>query len=348
MVEVAFGVPGDLASPTGGYGYARRVLDLLPAQGIRVRHVVLPAGYPHPSGEDLVDTARALAETPRDAVLLIDGLAYGAMPVGLIERLDQPIVALVHHPLGLENGLSPSRQAELVASETAALSRAAHVIVTSPVTARLLQADFGVPQNRITVAEPGTDRADRTQTSGTPVHLLAVGTVSPRKGYDVLVAALRSLRELDWRVTIAGGTDQHPDAADRLRRAISEAGLSERVTLTGALGREGLDQLYAQADVLVSASLFEGYGMVLAEALARGLPLVASTGGAAAETVPDSAALKVPPGDIAALTLALRRVIIDPALRARLAEASWTAGQALPRWSDTAGRIAAVLRLVAR
>jgi glycosyltransferase involved in cell wall biosynthesis len=114
------------------------------------------------------------------------------------------------------------------------------------------------------------------------------------------------------------------------------------------LGREGLDQLYAQADVLVSASLFEGYGMVLAEALVRGLPLVASTGGAAAETVPDNAALKVPPGDIAALTLALRRVIMDPALRARLAEASWTAGQALPRWSDTVGRIAAVLRKVAR
>ena len=348
MAEVVFAIPGDLASPTGGYGYARRMLDLLPAENIQIRHVALPGGYPHPSGGDFVDTARALSATPPHAVLLIDGLAFGAMPVGLIERFGRPAVALVHHPLGLESGLTPGRQADLVASETAALSRAAHVIVTSPLTERLLHAGFGVPQGRITVAEPGTDPATRSRATGSPVRLLAVGTVSPRKGYDVLIAALRRLGDLEWRATIAGATDRDPEAADGLRRAIDEAGLAKRVTLAGAVGPEGLETLYGQADIVVSPSLFEGYGMVLAEALAHGLPLVASTGGAAAETVPDGAALKVPPGDAPALALALRRAIVDRDLRAGLAEASWSAGQRLPRWSDTAKRIAGVLRMVAR
>jgi glycosyltransferase involved in cell wall biosynthesis len=348
VIEVVFAIPGELRSPTGGYGYARRLLDLLPAHDISALHLALPSGYPHPAAGDLAETERMLAGTAPGAVLLIDGLAYGAMPAALIARLERPIVALVHHPLGLENGLPSTRRAELIESETKALSAAAQVIVTSPLTARLLQADFGVPSGRITVAEPGTDPATRSPGTGSPVQLLAVGTVSPRKGYDILVAALRTLVDLDWHATIAGATDRVPDATERLEHAIAEGGLGGRVTLVGALGPEPLGELYAQAGILVSPSLFEGYGMVLAEALAHGLPLVASTGGAAAETVPDAAAIKVPPGDAPALANALRRLIVDRDLRANLADASWSAGQSLPRWSDTAQRVASVLRRAAQ
>ena len=348
MIEVVFAVPGDLRTPTGGYAYARKLLAFLPACGIAVRHCTLPAGYPEPSEADLTETARLLSATLPGAILLIDGLAYGAMPASLVARLDRDIVALVHHPLGLEHGLPTDRQAYLIASEVAALALARHVIVTSSVTRRLLLADFNVPADKVTVAEPGTEPAARARGTGRPVEILAVGAVSPRKGYDILIEALADLTNLDWRLTIAGATDRMPSAAAALRQQIARAGLVDRVHLAGAVDREVLGSFYDKADLFVSTSLFEGYGMALAEALAHGLPLVASIGGAAIETVPEAAGLKVPPGDIVALREALRLMISDPALRATCASRAWAAGQVLPRWQDSAARVAEVLRDVAR
>ncbi len=340
MPEVVFAIPGDLATPTGGYVYDRRVLAELGARGVPARHLALPGSFPEPGPEDLDRTGALLSDTPADSVLLVDGLALGAMPPDLVAAIPRPIVALVHHPLGLEAGLPHERADALIANERAVLALARRVIVTSAATARLLASDFGVPDARITIAEPGTDPAPRAQGTGGPVALLAVGAVSPRKGYGGLVEALAPLADLDWRLTIAGALDRAPDEARRLRDLVASTGLSTRITLAGNLDRADLDALYAAADIMVSPSLFEGYGMALAEALARGLPLVASTGGAALDTVPDAAALKVPPGDVGALGGALRRMIADRNLRRACAEASWAAGQALPRWSDTARRIA--------
>lgn len=348
MAEVIFAVPGDLAAPTGGYAYARRVLELIPEHGIAMRHLSLPGGYPDPSAEDLAETARLVAGTAADAVLLVDGLAFGAMPAELVAGFGRRIVALVHHPLAHETGLSPERQAALRASEARALALARRIVAASPLTARLLAAEYHVPAERIAVAEPGTDPAPRSRGTGAPVELLAVGAVSPRKGFDILVAALAGLPDLDWRLTIAGATDRDPEAFAALRQALARSGVAGRIRLVGEVDDGALEDLYDRADVFVSASLFEGYGMVLAEAMARGLPLVASTGGAAADTVGDAAALKVPPGNEGRLAEALRRIIGDPALRRRLAEGAWAAGQRLPTWSDTVARIARTLREAAR
>ena len=155
MIEAVFAVPGKLDTPTGGYGYARRVIELLPSCGIRARHVALPAAFPAPAPCDLAETERLLRHTPTTSILLIDGLAYGAMPVDLIQRLGRQVLALVHHPLCLERGLSAERCATLKASEAAALALARHVIVTSATTARILRSEFAVPEERVTVAEPG-------------------------------------------------------------------------------------------------------------------------------------------------------------------------------------------------
>jgi glycosyltransferase involved in cell wall biosynthesis len=344
VAEVAFAVPGDLQSRTGGYAYARKLLKLLPTYGVRVRLVALPDAFPHPSSADLAETKRSLSGTADDAVLLIDGLAYGAMPTDLIAALGRPVAALVHHPLGLESGLNPDRRSALLACEAAALAMAWRVIVTSPATARLLAADFGVSPERITVAVPGVEPAERARGTGSPVRLIAVGAVSPRKGYEDLIEALSGLRGLDWRLTIAGSLDRDPAASQRLRRMIEAQDLCGRVTLAGAVPDDVLGRLYDEADVFVSASLFEGYGMALAEAMARGLPLVASTGGAAAETVPDGAGLKAPPRDTDALRQALRRLIAGSRLRRDLADSSWAAGRHLPRWSETAATVARVLK----
>ena len=348
MVQALFAIPGDLATPTGGYAYDRRVLALLPELGVDVRHLALPGSYPAPTAPDLDATKQALASIPSVAVLLIDGLAYGAIPADLIRRLQRPVVALVHHPLCLETGLTAARQEELRRLETEALALARHVVVTSAATARTLAGSFGVSQRRITVSEPGTDPAPRAKGTGRPLQLLAVGSVVPRKGYDILIEALRPLTHIDWRLDIAGALDRSTDTARRVLLAIDAAGLAGRVTLHGALDEGRLAELYDRADLFVMPSLYEGYGMALAEALARGLAIVCTTGGAAAETVPDDAALKVAPGDARALMWVLGRALEDRALRQGLSNAAWAAGARLPRWPDTARRIAEVIERVAR
>lgn len=343
MTAAAFVIPGDLALPTGGYAYDRRVLALLARHGITASHVALPGSFPDPTVSDLAASEQALAALPTDTVLLIDGLAYGAMPGDVVARIRQPIVALVHHPLCLEAGLAPMRARYLQQTEQMALAFATRVIVTSPMTGRLLVADFGVAAEKITVAEPGTDRVPRTQTA-TGRKLLAVGTVVPRKGYRVLIEALRTLAgNPDWSLVIAGALDRDPAEADAVRHAIVDAGLDDRIRLAGAVSTAELEILYRDSRLFVMPSLFEGYGMALAEAMARGLPIVCTTGGAAAETAPSPAAIRVRPGDPIALRAALARVLDDDALLARMADASWAAGRKLPAWDDTARSIAGVL-----
>lgn len=344
MPEVAFAIPGDITVPSGGYAYDRRVLALLPGLGIAVRHLELPGSFPAPGQDDLARTKQLLEAAREGSVLLIDGLAYGAMPADLVASLKHPIAALVHHPLCLEAGLTPQRAAELKRLETAALAFARGVIVTSPTTARTLTADFAVPADRITVAEPGTDAAPRAKGSGSAtLRLLAVGSVVPRKGYDVLIEALAPLRHLPWRLDIAGALDRHSAAALALSRQIEANGFEDRITLHGAVPDAMLADLYDRADLFVMSSHYEGFGMVLTEALARGLPIVTTAAGAAVETVPDGAALKVEPGQPRALAWTLGRAIEDKRMRQGLADAAWAAAASLPRWEDTARRIAAVI-----
>jgi glycosyltransferase involved in cell wall biosynthesis len=349
VTPAAFAIPGNIDLPTGGYGYDRRLLALMGRFGVAVRHVPLPGSFPLPTSDDLATTARVLNDASADprTVLMIDGLAYGAMPATLIETVPNPILALVHHPLCLEAGLAQARQVELRASETAALARAAHVVVTSPATAATLAADFGVPPARITVAPPGTDPAPRATGTGAPLQLLAVGSVVPRKAHPTLVRALAPLRQGDWRLTIVGPTHLDPLAFAALQAAIGETGLRDRIAIAGPASADAMARHYAAADLLVSASLYEGYGMALAEALARGLPIVCTTGGAAAETVPDAAAIKVAPGDAAALTAAIASILDDAGLRRGLSDAAWAAAQTLPRWEDTARTVAGAIRAIA-
>jgi glycosyltransferase involved in cell wall biosynthesis len=235
----------------------------------------------------------------------------------------------------------------LAYSERTALARAVHVVVTSPITARTLVEDYGVPADKITVAVPGTEPAARAKGSEGVVRLLCVGTVSPRKAYGVLVEALSELKDRDWILDIAGETDRVEGEYDRVREAIARFGLEDRVRFIGVLDRPALDAAYAATDLFLMPSLYEGYGMVLAEAMARGLPIVCTTGGAAAETVPDGAGLKVPPGDAPALRGAIARLLDDAGLRRSIADASWKAGQALPRWQDTAAIVAGAINRVA-
>ncbi len=349
-VEIGFVIPGDIDLPTGGYTYDRRMMALLPRFGVNPRHVALPSGYPFPTPAILAESERMLQALPPRMPLLIDGLAFGAMPAEMVARIPQPIIALVHHPLYLETGLDPEQKQRFHMSERMALAFARHVIGVSQSTLETVAQEFGVPRARMTLASPGTDAASRAIGSGAAasLHILSVGSIVPRKAYDVLIRALAMLADTPWRLTIAGSRTLSPAANDALERALQETGLGPRVRILGALPQAELDALYNEADLFVLASLHEGFGMVLTEALARGLPIVCTTGGAAADTVPDSAALKVAPGDAAALAQAITKLANDPQLRRTMSDAAWDAAQKLWRWEDTARMIAGAVKRTVR
>eukprot|EP01037_Dinobryon_pediforme_P001862 gene1862-1891_t len=288
--EAWFAIPGDLAAPTGGYEYARHVLGLLPW----LTHLPLSGGFPSPSASDLDQTRAIIAGLPADGLLMVDGLAYGAMADDVIKAAAPPIVALVHHPLCLEAGLTATRAAALHDSERQALHLARRVITTSAVTARWLAQEFAVPQAKLAVAEPGTPpRRRATGSLGPPAQLLAVGAITPRKGYQVLMQALARLTAL-WRLTIVGDLSRDAACVASLHQTIAALHLGDRVVLAGAVDDDALEAFYDAANIFVSASLHEGYGMAVATALAFGLPVVAAMSGALTETTPNLCAAPSP------------------------------------------------------
>lgn len=337
-------VPGSIETLTGGYIYDRRIFDGLAERGWRTRITSLPESFPSPSRAELEAASTRLMAIPRGRIVVIDGLALaGLVPALRAARERLRLVALVHHPLAYEAGLDEARAAELHAAEQAALEHVEKVVVTSRWTRGAL-ADFDVAPARIEVVEPGTDRAPLHVGSGTSEpNLLCVASLTARKGHDVLLEALAGLGDRRWHLYCAGSETREPEVAARVRAGIRAYGLERRVTLLGELAPKNLEPYYARADVFVLASHLEGYGMAFAEALAHGLPIVATRGGAIGGTVPPEAGLLVPAGNAAALGAALARVLDDPDERARLTLGATAARMTLPSWSDAAARFAEVL-----
>ncbi|TVP55229.1 MAG: glycosyltransferase [Gemmatimonadales bacterium] len=347
-------IPGALAQKTGGYRYDARMVEGLRARGWKVRVHELEGAFPEGDAAARRAMNRALSDLSDGALVLLDGLAMGALPEPIAAHAGRLLlVSLVHHPLHLETGLSDEERARLRAREVEALARCRGAVVTSALTAQQV-AELGVPRARIRVAPPGTDPAPlaRGPAAGAEVEFLCVASVVPRKGHDVLVEALAELREMNsdssrrrrrWRCRCVGSLHRSPDFARRVRALIEAHGLSDRVELTGECSDEELRAHYDRASVFVLASHHEGFGMVLTEALARGLPVVATTGGAIPDTVPKGAGLLVPPGDAPALARALR-AFLSPEVRERAAAEARSAARTLPDWERATETLEGALR----
>lgn len=348
MRELVFAVPGDLATPTGGYAYDRRIIAELPNCGWQARVLDLGDGFPRPAAQARAAACARLGALPPGPPVVVDGLAFGVLPdAAQAMRRSHRVVALVHHPLALESGLSAQDAESFRVSERQVLAHSRHVVATSQATARVLEADYGVPHDRISVVEPGTHRVPSSQQrqNNDTVAMLAVGAVVPRKGYDLLIAALARLKHLRWRLTIAGDRTRDPETTREVEAAIARFGLANRVEMPGSVSDQRLSSLYATADLFVLPSRFEGYGMAYAEALAHGLPVVATNTGAIPDTVPAEAGILVPPDNVDALTAALARLIEQPTERATLAAAARAAR--FPSWSEQAAKFAHVLERLA-
>jgi len=334
--DFVFAVPGDLDTPTGGYAYDKRMIEELRVLGWRPQVINLGEGFPHPSALTRATAKVQLDDVPKGRAIVIDGLAFGVMPdEAKALSTTHPLIAMVHHPLALESGVSPDDAAVLRESERRALSFTHAVIVNSQTTADVL-AGYGVPAKRITVARPGTDRASIVpRHDESPVALLTVGSLVPRKGYDVLIEALATLIDLPWHLTIVGDA-RDPATAEQVRGLIEHHRLGPRTSLVGAVPASRLAELYPLSDLFVLPSRYEGFGMAYAEAIAHGLPVIGTTAGAIPETVPETAGILVPPDDAAAFAAALRRLLENPAERARLAEGARMAAKHLPTWVESA------------
>jgi glycosyltransferase involved in cell wall biosynthesis len=344
---IALLVPGPVATVSGGYGYDRRIVEGLRTRGQEVRVVELAGRHPQPDEAAEAAARAALAALPDGTRIVVDGLGLPAFLPVAEELAARRAVGLIHHPTALETGFGADVREALKRRERALLPRMTRLIATSPLTAARLAEEFGVDPARIGVVEPGTDPAPRARGSGGPgVAILSVGAITPRKGHDVLMRALARLPDLDWTLTIAGPV-RDPVHMDGLRGLLQELGIARRVAFAGETGEAELAALYDRADVFALATHWEGYGMAAAEALARGLPVAVTAGGAIADLVPVEAGVVSPPGDVVSLAKALRRVLFDHPLRRAMAEAAWAAGQRLPRWPDRAAAFLAELEKAA-
>ena len=341
--ELHFVVPGPLGQLTGGYVYDAHMVAGLEALDWQVHVHNLRGRFPDPDATARDDMAATLASLPDGARVVVDGLAMGGLPAPIGAHGDRlRILSLVHHPLAEETGLSAADKARFADTERRALASCAGVLVSSAFTARRLDA-YDVSADRIRVVVPGTERARPAMgpLPGRPPMLLCVASVTPRKGHDVLVAALSRVRDLDWTCVCAGSVERDAGFADSVLRHVAAAGLGERVEFVGEKEGDLLEELYHGASVFVLASHYEGYGMALADAIAHALPVVSTTGGAIPFTVPMDAGILVEPGNADAFAHALRTVLTSgTGMRGALAAAARRRAGELPTWRQAAERFA--------
>jgi glycosyltransferase involved in cell wall biosynthesis len=338
-------VPGPLDQRTGGYLYDARMAEGLRRGAWRVTVHSLVGRFPDPDHRARASLDRVLSGLPGGSRVLVDGLAMGGMPNPVRAHSHRlRILGLVHHPLADETGLDAAARERLRSLEREALGACHGVLVTSGFTADRVEA-MGVPGDRIRVVPPGTRPAREARGPGpdAPPRLLCVASVIPRKGHDVLIRALDLVRDRPWSCVCAGSLGRAPAFVRSVRRMVAERGLDGRIRFPGECEEEVLDRLYHTASFLVLPSHYEGYGMVLTEALVRGLPVVSTTGGAIPSTVPDEAAILVDPGDHEALAAGVGRLLDDVPERNRLAAAARRHGAALPDWEDAAAAFARAL-----
>jgi glycosyltransferase involved in cell wall biosynthesis len=343
--SAVFVVPGSIAARTGGSIYDRRMVDGLRRGGWNITVVELAGDFPQPTAAAVTGAADALAALPNGTLVVMDGLVLSALPA-LIER-EAPrlrIAALVHLPIAADVSIDAASRVRLAMIEERALLASSLIVVTGSATLGLLEP-YALPRDRVVVVEPGTDPAPQARGSGgRSVRLICVATVNAGKGHDVLIEALAAVPSKDWQLICAGSLTRDRAMAERVRGLVRQRGLQDRVTLAGEMDDEALGVAYDTADVFVLATHRETYGMAVAEALARGLPVVSTATGAIPDLVGHAAGLLVPPGDVAALGTALSRIIGDAELRTRLANGARAIRDRLQVWDVAAAQMDAALQ----
>jgi len=339
IVPEGFDDPG---RPTGGNIYDERVCAGLAEAGWDVLVTTIAGAWPVPCAGARADLARIVSAIPDSEAVLIDGLIASPSAAQLLSHAGRiRMTVLLHMPLATD--LHTRDDANARRSERVVLRAVAGVVVTSDWTRRQILARYAIPAHRVHVARPGVDRV---AAPARPVrgHLISVGVLSRHKGQDLLVEALAELGDLDWHCALAGPLDRDPDFVGRLRTRIERLGYGHRVRITGILTGAVLSHAYTTADLLVAPSRSETYGMTVTEALAHGVPVIATDVGGLPEALGFTSdgtrpGQLVPPGDPAALAAALADWLGDEHHRRLLRAAARKRRSALPGWDHTTREI---------
>ncbi len=346
MRSVHVVVPAGIDDParvSGGNRYDRKICDELRDAGWSVSELAAEGAWPRPDARARTSLAGVLDALPDAATVLVDGLVAAAAGQVLVPRSRRlRFVVVVHMVFG--GGAVPERD------ESAVLAVARAVVTTSAWTRAGLLERYPLAADRVHVVRPGTDPAPVSRPSASGGRLLCVGALSPLKGQDLLLAALGSLHALPWRCALVGPLDRDPPFVASLARQATAAGIADRVRMPGARTGAALGSAYGDADLLVVPSRAETYGMVVPEALAAGVPVVATAVGGIPEALgqtPDGVpGLLVPPEDAAALAATLTHWLVDRGLRRRLRGAALRRRESLPDWRRTGECIGSVLAAV--
>jgi glycosyltransferase involved in cell wall biosynthesis len=337
----------DPARPSGGNNYDRRVCAGLAESGWDVRIATVAGAWPAYDYVARADLARVLSAIPDGETVLIDGLIASPAATPLLSHARRlRLVVLLHMPLA--TALDERHDTAAKRSERAVLGVATAVVVTSEWSRRQVLMRFAIPPGRVRVARPGADRADVAPGDAAGGHLLCVGAIGRHKGQDLLVQALADLAQQLWKCVFVGPLDRDPGFVEQLRTRIAQLGLAGRIRLAGTLTGAALESAYATADVLVVPSRSETYGMVVTEALAHGLPVVATATGGLPEALGfaddgNRPGRLVTPDDPAALGAALAEWLCDGEHRRRLRAAALRRRPRLPGWDQTVHDLAIAL-----
>ncbi|WP_310621539.1 glycosyltransferase family 4 protein [Flexibacterium corallicola] len=342
-----FAIPGNIESASGGYHYNRRMIAGLKGLGWKVEHLPLQGNYPFCELEDRNKAKTIFSSLASGSLVLVDGLAFGVLPKVAKENKERlRMLALVHHPLFMETGLSPPVSEALRGLEQATLRNVRHIIVTSPQTAQTLVDAFSIPSSKIHVVLPGTDRpAQHTKPLKKRgcIRLLCVASLIPRKGQLLLLEALKGLSSLNWRLDLVGETAFDRSYTDKVIKAIHQFSLERKITIHGVVPHKELTSFYQNADIFVLPSFYEGYGMAFTEALAHELPIIASGEGAVKDTLPLGSYIYVAPNNSSELISSLRFLIQEPKARQAMAKKARDSVKLLPSWKNSAQSLAAIL-----
>ncbi|MDJ0613083.1 MAG: glycosyltransferase family 4 protein [Rhizobiaceae bacterium] len=331
--------------PTGGYRYDKRILQEWETLGLRYNLISLNGDFPFPDTQSIAEAVDAIDGFAAADISVVDGLAGGVMPQ-FIKKLASisPVVALIHHPLCLENGLPKSQAKSLEESERAGLEYVSGIVTTSPATTATVTSLFEHDPDRIKTVLPGVERGKiaHPYQSG-PINLLCIGSLIERKGHHFLIEALTQLKHLDWKLDCYGMLDEQSDLYRQTMQQIDDHDLAERITFHGSVSDDQISQAYQESHIFVLPSLFEGYGMAYAEAIVHGLPVIGTNAGAIPDTVPPTCGLLAEPGDVSSLKRAIQTLLTNDEALAQYRHGAIEAEKHFPTWKTSAKKFMQIL-----
>ncbi|MBN1455823.1 MAG: glycosyltransferase family 4 protein [Methanomicrobia archaeon] len=357
-MRIATIVLGNIDALTGGYLYMRKAVEYLRAHDTETEVLSIPA-LPFPYLLQLCSNIVLCFRFPRRQydVVVEDEMAHPALFLfnHWLKFGTQTKIVVIVHMLWWKAAKNSLKARYVKFIEMQLLKTADRIIANSHYTRAELEA-VGIPGSIITVSHPGYDlpfsnttwaSAPRPARDRIALKLLTVANITPLKGLDMLIEALARLSDPALTLDIVG--DEHRDLrySQRLKASVARYGLETRVRFHGQQPPDKLARFYADADILVLPSHCEAFGIVVAEAMAFGLPIVATRCGGIPELVTDGEnGFLVPPNDVSSLAEAIQKLAADPARRARCGRSSDEKTRNLNTWDECGKQIFTVLTAI--